>query len=67
MKTRARRRAKWSYKPEHDVESLVKKAVNRLAQKLHQKNKTGLRSQIINEALRAHLAALAGKREGNVA
>ena len=55
------KRETWTVEPEADVRSLVRKEMNRMVGRSG--NKRGLRTRIIHDALRAHLAGLKGKRE----
>lgn len=54
-------RTTWTFQPEPDVQSLLSKAVNRRVGRTGRKH--GLRTSIINEAIRQYLADLRGKRE----
>ena len=60
-------RESWTVRPEADVASLMKKAINRLVRRAMRQGvkleRRGLRSRLLNEALRAQLADLKGKRE----
>lgn len=58
------KRVTWTIEPAGDVKSLVSKAINAVAGRKGQKR--GLRTKLINEAVRSHLAHLRGKREGDV-
>jgi len=53
----------WTFEPDADVRSLMAKAINRKAGRAGKKR--GLRSRLINKAIRLQCAALVGKREGN--
>lgn len=60
----------WTYEPDDDVKSLMKKAitskVGRAAMKNDKHAARGMRSKILNSALREHLARFLGKREASV-
>lgn len=60
-----RKRKTWTFEPDADVKSLMAKALN--AEVGRRGRKRGLRSRILNDAVRAALAHLAGKREGAAA
>jgi uncharacterized protein (DUF4415 family) len=57
----------WTYEPPDDVKSLMRKAINsRVDRKALKKNRhaaRGMRTKILNAALRKYLAKLSGKRE----
>jgi hypothetical protein len=55
------KRITWTLEPDPDVASLVDKRITEMAGK--HGNKRGLRTRIINEALRNALSYLLGKRE----
>jgi hypothetical protein len=55
------KRVTWTIEPEADVQSLVSKQLNRLAGRNGRRR--GLRTRILNEAVRAYLAGLQGKRD----
>ena len=55
------KRITWTVEPARDVESLVDKRMTQMVGK--NGNKRGLRTRILNEAVRHHLAYLHGKRE----
>lgn len=55
------KRITWTVEPDADVTSLVDKRITEMAGK--RGSKRGLRTRIVNEALRNHLAYLLGKRE----
>ena len=55
------KRITWTVEPDEDVESLVGKRITEIVGV--KGNPRGLRSKIVNEAVRNHLAYLAGKRE----
>lgn len=61
----------WKFRPSADVKSLLKKAVTAARQKGITARRTGkgdgLRTLIIEEALRTYCAKFNGKREGNLA
>jgi len=56
------KRETWTIEPDEDVKSLVSKEIARIAGKNKARHR-GLRTKIINEALRKVLASLSGKRE----
>ena len=56
------KRVTWTIEPTGDVKSLVRKAMNAIAGRKGRKR--GLRTKLVNEAVRAHFAHLRGKREG---
>ena len=56
------KRETWTIEPDDDVKSLMDKAITRKVGKGG--SSRGLRTRIIEEALRAQLANLRGKREG---
>ena len=58
------KRITWTVEPDPDVASLVDKRVTQMAGK--RGNKRGLRTRILNEAVRNHLAYLLGKRERTI-
>jgi len=58
------KRVTWTIEPAEDVKSLVGKAINALAGR--EGRKRGLRTKLINEAVRSHLACFRGKREDDV-
>ena len=58
-------RTTWTFQPEDDVKSLVGKAVAKRTALKSGKGRRGLRTKLFNEALRAYLAPLGGKREQN--
>ncbi len=55
------KRITWTVEPDRDVSSLVDKRITQMAGK--HGNKRGLRTRILNEAVRNQLSYLAGKRE----
>lgn len=55
------KRITWTVEPDADVASLLDKRMTQIVGK--RGNKRGLRTKIINEAVRNHLAYLSGKRE----
>lgn len=57
-------RETWTVEPDSDVKSLMTKEINRRVG-IHG-DKRGQRSKILNEAVRAFLVSLIGKREGNL-
>lgn len=61
------KRTTWTFEPSPEAISLVKKAVNKLARRAGPKRKStekrGLRTAILNEAIRSYLEKLQGKRE----
>lgn len=70
--TRKPKRTTFTFQPAQDVESLVNKAVNKLKRPKGHRNyqqidARGLRTLVINEALRKGLTEYLGKREGNLA
>jgi hypothetical protein len=58
------KRITWTVEPAADVVSLVNKRITEMAGK--HGNKRGLRTRIVNEALRNALSYLQGKREAGV-
>ena len=55
------KRITWTLEPDRDVESLVDKRITEMVGK--HGNKRGLRTRILNEAVRQQLAYLHSKRE----
>ena len=55
------KRITWTVEPARDVESLLDKRMTQMVGK--RGNKRGLRTRIVNEAVRYYLANLQGKRE----
>lgn len=56
------KRETWTIEPDDDVKSLVSKEITRRAGR-NKKNQRGVRTRIINDAIRNLLASLSGKRE----
>lgn len=56
------KRETWTIEPDEDVKSLVSKEITRRAGK-DKRNHRGVRTRILNDAIRSYLASLAGKRE----
>jgi hypothetical protein len=59
----------WTIRPDRDVRSLMSKAINQTLRLARQRGikleKRGLRTRLLNEAIRAQYASLRGKREEN--
>lgn len=58
---RRRDRTTWTIDPDHESESLMDKAITRICGKTG--NRRGVRTRIILDALKMHLATMKGKRE----
>jgi len=61
-------RETWTIRPDADVASMMKKAINRAVRAAKLRGQTlgrrGLRTRLLNEAFRAQYEHLRGKREG---
>ena len=61
-------RETWTIQPEADVASLMRKAINEAVREAGARGlkagRRGLRTRLLNEAVRAHYERLRGKREG---
>lgn len=58
------KRTTWTFEPDGDVKSLMKKAINAVCGR--DGHKRGKRTKLINEALRIHFSRHRGKREGDL-
>lgn len=60
---KSKKRRTWTFEPADDVRSLMARAINSKVGRGGQER--GLRSRLINKAIRLQCVALAGKREEN--